>query len=249
MSGSSSQIPPGRELDMMGAESSCSYLPGRTSRMQYRLAISLSAERYEHLLERGWRRFGRTLFRPMCPACSECRSLRIEAARFRPSRSQRRNLSRNTDLTVEIVPASVTTEHLSLYNRYHADMMLRRQWPERSITADEYYESFLDGEFPFSFEFRYRLDGKLVGLGIVDITGRSMSSIYFIHDPQHRDRALGTFSILTELQYAASTGHDWLYMGYYIRDCGSMNYKNRFHPHQLLTAYVDDNAPADWQSV
>ena len=47
--------------------------------------MSLSPRRYEGLLERGWRRFGRTLFRPTCRRCSECRSIRIDLRNFQPT--------------------------------------------------------------------------------------------------------------------------------------------------------------------
>lgn len=235
------------ELEIIGADSDCAYLPGRSSRMHYRLAMTLDVDRYERLLERGWRRFGRTLFRPVCRTCGECRSLRIDVHRFQPSRSQRRAARKNARLDVLVQPPTVTDEHVHLYNSYHSDMHGRRGWPFQEITVDQYYESFLDGEFPFSREFQYRLDGRLVAVGIVDMTGHAMSSIYFIHTPEIRSDSPGTMSVLRELQVAQETGHQWLYMGYYIADCGSMNYKNRFHPHQILQQYVDDHEAAVWQ--
>ena len=39
------------ELELVGGESPCSYLPDRQSQMEYRLAISLTASQYKHLLE------------------------------------------------------------------------------------------------------------------------------------------------------------------------------------------------------
>lgn len=214
--------------------------------MQYRLAMSLSSERYEHLLERGWRRFGRTLFRPRCKRCDECRSLRVDIAAFAPTKSQRRIARKNAAIELQIQRPTITTEHIQLYNEYHADMHDRRGWPFRKISDDEYFESFVDGEFEFSREFQYRRDGKLIALGIVDMTSRVMSSIYFVYAPSLRDSSPGTMSVLRELEEGTQTGHKWLYMGYYIRDCGSMNYKNRFHPHQILNEYVDDHQPAEW---
>lgn len=235
------------EMEMMGTESDCSYLPGRRSLMEYRFALSLSAERYEHLLERGWRRFGRTLFRPVCRMCSECRSLRVVIPEFKATKSQRKIRNKNTDVELKVGPVTVTDEHIDLYNRYHLDMHKRRGWPAREICADEFHDSFIDGEFPFTREFQYRLNGRMIGLGIVDMTGSVMSSIYFVHDPDLRDRALGTMSVLRELETGANNGQRVLYMGYYIRDCGSMNYKNRFGTHELLQDYAADGEPAVWQ--
>jgi hypothetical protein len=65
------------------------------------------------------------------------------------------------DTELIIQRPTVTAEHLSLYNRFHLDMHHRRQWPFREIDADHYFDSFLDGNFPFAREFQYRRDGKL----------------------------------------------------------------------------------------
>ncbi len=236
-----------REMEMVGTETDCSYLEGRRSLMEYRFALSLTAERYEHLLERGWRRFGRTLFRPVCRSCNECRSLRVGIPGFRATKSQRRIRNRNTDVELKVGSVRVAEEHIDLYNRYHLDMHERRGWPFREISAFEYEESFMEGDFPFSRQFEYRLGGNLIGLGIVDMTGTVMSSIYFVHDPDFRDRALGTMSVLREVDAGARSDHQILYMGYYIRDCGSMNYKNRFGPHELLRDYSSDTEAAVWE--
>ncbi|APZ93052.1 arginyltransferase [Fuerstiella marisgermanici] len=241
--------PTTQELEIIGSESDCSYLPGRASRMQYRLAMSLTEERYLQMLERGWRRFGRTLFRPVCANCCECQSLRVDINKFQPSKSQRRARNRNSDVVLTVQPLTITSEHLDLYNAYHLDMHQRRQWPFRRITEDDYYESFVDGDFAFSREFQYRLNGKLVALGIVDAPGDVMSSIYFVHDPELRERGFGTMSVLRELDYGRQFERRWLYMGYYIRDCGSMNYKNRFRPHQILAEYCEDDDPAVWMDA
>ncbi|MEZ6060853.1 MAG: arginyltransferase [Planctomycetaceae bacterium] len=235
------------ELIMLGSESSCGYLSGRMSQMEYRFAFSLTDRHYEQLLERGWRRFGRMIFRPKCRTCRECRSLRIVLDRFQPSKSQRRCRTRNRAIQVEIGPPDVTDEHLSLYNRYHLDMHRRRNWPFRMITRDEYSESFLEGRFPFSREFRYLLNGQLVAIGIVDMTESAMSSIYFFHDPELRHAGLGTYSVLSEIAEGQRTARHRLYLGYYIRECGSMNYKNRFAPHEILRDYVGDDELPLWE--
>jgi arginine-tRNA-protein transferase len=238
---------PAGELEIEGSDSPCSYLPGQTAKMTYRLAYKMSESRYEQLLSRGWRRFGRTLFRPSCAACSACRSLRVTIPEFTASKSQRRVLAKTPALTLIVQKPTVSEEHIALYNRYHLDMHQRRQWPFRSIDGTHYFDSFIDGHFSFAREFQYRHDGKLIGLGLVDVTRTVMSSIYFFHDPEWRDAALGTYSVLREIEDGRQHGRQWLYMGYYIRDCGSMNYKNRYRPNQLLQHYVADAETPDWR--
>jgi arginyl-tRNA--protein-N-Asp/Glu arginylyltransferase len=168
---------------------------------------------------------------------------------FSPSKSQRRNLRKNGHVTLQIVRPSVTREHLQLYHDYHLDMHHRRNWSFRRVTPDEYADSFLDGEFSFSREFQYRSEGRLIGLGLVDMTTSAMSSVYFYHAPEWRDAALGTFSVLKEIDDGRQHGRSWLYMGYYIRECGSMNYKNRFGPHEILQSYVSDDELPDWKCM
>lgn len=232
---------------LAGYESDCSYLPGRPSRMEYRIANALSSECYERLLERGWRRFGRTLFRPRCPRCRECRSLRIVLSGFQPTKSQRRCLRRNQDVRVTVQRPTITNKHIQLYNDYHEDMSHRRGWPFRPTTRDTYQESFVDGDFEFAREYLYWRGDRLVGVGIVDVTDRVQSSVYFVHDPEWRDAGPGTYSVLQEIERGRSAGCDRLYMGYYIRDCDSMNYKNRFAPHEFLEEYVSDGEAPVWK--
>lgn len=248
MSGSKIHVPEGSEMPLAGTESDCSYLPGRSSLMEYRWAYGLTPVRYRHLLERGWRRFGRTVFRPKCRGCNECQSLRVDVKAFHASKSQRRVCNKNADVTFEVVPVTITAEHLELYNAYHLDMNERRGWPFRIVTAEDYADSFLEGDFEFSREFQYRLNGKLIAVGLVDHALDVMSSLYFYHAPELRQQGLGVFSVLCEQQYAMQQNVQWLYMGYYIRDCGSMNYKNRYQPHQILNRYGKLNEPADWSS-
>lgn len=239
------------ETEIGGSVDPCSYLPHQSARMTYRLAEQLTEQRYEQLLERGWRRFGRVLFRPNCPTCNACSGIRLPISTFLPSKSQRRCLKTfadiaNLDLTIS--DPSLSREHIQLYNNYHRDMHHRKQWPFRTITASQYIEAFLEGQFPFSREFQYRHNGQLVGLALVDITANSLSSIYFFHDPEWRDLGLGTYSILQEIETGRRLEKDYLYLGYYIRDCSSMNYKNNYRPHQMLTSFPNDQQTPLWHS-
>ena len=237
------------ELEIPGAPDNCSYLPGQTTHIVYRLAASLSETRYEQLLNRGWRRFGRTLFRPACQNCRACQSLRVCVGDFQPSRNQRRVLARVTkslDIQLHVRKPGVTPEHLELYNLYHADMHQRRQWPLRQIERREYAEAFVDGEFSFAREFQYRLNGKLIAVGLVDVTPNTLSSVYFFHDPEFRRFALGTWSVLREIDFARQHGRQYLHMGFYIRECQSMNYKNRFQPCEILQTRSSDQEEPLW---
>jgi arginine-tRNA-protein transferase len=213
----------------------CSYLPDRLSRLEYQFAAAMTHDEYAQRMLEGWRHFGRMLFRPRCQKCTECRSIRIDVARFRPDRSQRRVRKANAaDIRLEIAQPTAGPDQLALYRRYHAHQHLARDWPERNDeTAADYHEAFVDNPFPVH-EYRYFLGESLVGVGYVDPLPIGPSAITFAHDPDHRDRALGTWNILTLIDHARTLGQPHVYLGYHVADCQSMTYKARFTPNQIL---------------
>ena len=214
--------------------------------MDYRLMPGLEEAEFARLLNRGWRRFGYQLFRPHCPACARCRSLRVKAAEFQPNKAQRRALTRNGDVRVEVRPASVSDAHIALYNRYHGFMADEKGWAAQTISAEEYADHFLGGGFDFGREFLYFLDGTLVAVGLVDVTAWASSSVYFFHEPSLRARSLGVYSMLKELEYARARQIPHHHLGYWVPECPSMLYKGTYRPMELLVGYARDEEEPRW---
>jgi arginyl-tRNA--protein-N-Asp/Glu arginylyltransferase len=212
----------------------CAYLPEQTCRMEYLRAQRMSADEYSARLLAGWRRFGRWVFRPCCPACSACRSLRVDAAAFRPDRSQRRNRRANErEVILTVGEPSLSAERLDLYHRFHAERCASRGWADREEDPASYADSFLDNPFPTE-EWRYELGGRLVGLGYVDALPVGLSAIYFVRDPAQHARGLGTWNILRMIEEARRRGLPHVYLGYCVEGCRSLEYKARFRPHEIL---------------
>ncbi len=218
-----------------GSDERCCYLPEQRARMRYRFIDDCSVETYARMLEHGWRRFGQVFFRPVCAACRECRSLRLEVERFAPNRSMRRNLRRNQDLVVALRPASLTVDHLTLYNRYHADMAGRKDWREKAITPLDYYHTFVAGRGDFGHELLYFAGDRLLGVALVDIlSGAAVSAVYCYYEPDERRRGIGVFSVLQHLELARSRSIPLVYLGYWVEGNASMRYKARYRPHEIL---------------
>jgi arginine-tRNA-protein transferase len=215
--------------------SPCEYLPDQTWQLEYEQVRQLSTTEYEELLRRGWRRFGNMLFQPRCPSCRACRSLRVPADRFRPNRSQRRCRRRNeAEIRLEIGAPSVSPEKLALHDRYHAFQTRQKGWPLHPVRdAAAYVDSFVNNPFPVQ-EWRYRRGERLVGVGYVDDLPGGLSAIYFFHDPDERDRSLGTWNVLSLLDQAVLRKIPYVYLGYYVPGCGSMEYKVGFRPFETL---------------
>jgi arginine-tRNA-protein transferase len=213
----------------------CGYLPDETWRLQYEMVSAVSRAEYMDLMLRGWRRFGNTLFRPRCPSCRACRSLRVVVDRFRPDRSQKRVRKANEGVVqLRIGKPAVSPAKLDLYDRFHAFQAEAKGWPVHPPKdAHEYADSFVDNPFPTQ-EWCYYLERKLVGVGYVDDLPAGLSAIYFFYDPDYQDHSLGTWNVLNVIDQAAEKGLPHVYLGYYVADCQSMSYKARFAPNQLL---------------
>ncbi len=224
----------------------CPYIPSETASLEYRVVGDISEEAYAELLRRGWRRFGREFFRPACPHCAACRSIRIPVDRFLPSRSQRRALQCNTDIRTVVTRPTVTLDHLRLYRDYHADMSRCKGWPPAVVSATEYQGIFLEGDWSFAREFQYYDGERLIGVGLADVVPGALSSVYFFHDPAWRPRSPGVFSILRQWKYAQQHGLAWQYLGYWIAACSSMSYKSRYRPHEILTGFPGDEEEPVW---
>ncbi|EAL73101.1 hypothetical protein DDB_G0269024 [Dictyostelium discoideum AX4] len=90
-----------------------------------------------------------------------------------------------------------------------------------------------------SFHQYYRLDGKLVGVGVIDILPECLSSVYFFYDPDFNFLSLGKYSALNEIEWVQKVSQSipqlkYYYMGYYIHSCQKMKYKANYQPSQLL---------------
>ncbi len=209
--------------------SPCPYLPDRDALIVIALPRELSAGLYRRLMEHRFRRSGAFAYRPECPHCRGCIPLRVPVDAFRPSRSQRRVWRRNQDVRVELADLSGDDEHYDLFVRYqhgkHGGEML---------SSRESFEEFLADSPVDSFEMRYRLDGRLVAVGVVDIFENALSSVYCYYEPALPRRAFGTFSALREIIECRARGLAHWYAGYYIRGCAKMEYKAAFRPYELL---------------
>ena len=207
----------------------CPYLPGREMSTRAFWAEKLSPLIYDELMAAGFRRSGKLIYQPVCRGCRACVPLRVPVAGFAPSKSQRRAARRNADLAVETVPNRADGERWRLYRRYAAD------WHGDHAATRAEFERFLYESPVHSVDMTYRdATGRLLAVGVLDVSPVTMSSVYFYFDPDQRHRSLGTFGAVRELARAAELGLDFYYLGYAVEGCAAMSYKTAFGPHEVL---------------
>jgi arginyl-tRNA--protein-N-Asp/Glu arginylyltransferase len=224
------------ETTLLSAPETCPYLPERVTQMRYQIAVDLTPATYMSRLDAGWRRFGPIMFRHECPACRRCQSLRIPVARFQPSAGQRRVWRKNVDVVdVRIGTPSTTREKLDLFRRFHRHGHEHKGWP-----ADAGHDLSLFTINPFrTEEWTFFVDHRLAAVGYVDALSEGLSAIYFFHDPQDARRSLGTFNILSMIDRARQRGLRYVYLGYYVSGCRSLEYKARFRPNEVLNDHAE----------
>ncbi len=207
----------------------CPYLPDRMAEHVIAPAGRLSPAIYQQLMDLGFRRSGRIVYRPECTGCRECVPLRVPVNSFQPSRSQRRAWRRNQDVCVEIGTPVATEEKWQVYTDYLAIQHNKTADSDRSDFERFLYDSPIE-----TIEFVYSIEGKVVAAGICDVCPLSLSSVYFYFDPASAQRSLGVYSALVEIEECRRRGLPYWYAGYYVRDCRTMNYKSTYRPNELL---------------
>ncbi len=205
----------------------CPYLPDRTFVQIYFFATDLDEYEYEVLLASGWRRFGTFFFQPSCPGCRQCIPIRVDVNRLQPTRSQRRVLGRGREIVLDAAPTDCRDEVWEVY-RAHSRSQFARE-----VNRADFETTFFEDAVP-ALQTEYRLDGRLVGLGFLDVGIEGFSSVYFSFHPEASSYSLGTLSVLRESELARLNGKKWYYLGYWVPGCDTMEYKAKFRPFQLL---------------
>lgn len=213
----------------------CSYLDNRKSVSAFANPhMDMDMGTYNELIQHGFRRSGGYIYRPHCPQCKECISVRVPVKRHQYSRSEQRVIKRNADLKISVMPGRYRDEHFDLYRRYinsrHNDGSMAN--PSKSD-----YHRFLISDWADTLFFEFRLNRILMAVAVCDVTSSGLSAVYTFFDPDHEARSPGHFAILNQIHETQSRDLDYLYLGYWIRDCNKMSYKRRYKP---LEAYLDD---------
>ena len=85
-----------------------------------------------------------------------------------------------------------------------------------------------------SFHQCYRLDGKLVAMGVLDLLPHSVSAVYFLYHESLHKFCPGKLGALREIALAREGDYGWWYPGYYIHSCPKMRYKMDYSPQYIL---------------
>ena len=127
----------------------------------------------------------------------------------------------------------MSPDRLDLWARFHRHGHETKGWrPEAAGTEPGI---LLQNPFPTE-EWTYYLGDRLIAVSYVDALPAGLSAIYCYYDPNEKARSLGTLNILTMIAVAAQRQLPYVYLGYYVGGCRSLEYKATFRPNEVLRA-------------
>ncbi|PAT00906.1 MAG: arginyltransferase [Candidatus Dactylopiibacterium carminicum] len=206
----------------------CSYLAQRLARSQVATPGHLvDALVYGELVRQGFRRSGIYTYRPWCDQCQACIPVRLPVADFTPNRSQRRTWQKHAGLRAEELPLRYREDHYELYRRYQ---LVRHNGGGMDQDSREQYGSFLLESQVDTRLIEFREAGVLRMVSIIDRLSDGLSSVYTFFDPEIEHASFGGYGVLWQIEACRQIGGDYVYLGYWIRDCGKMSYKRQYRP-------------------
>jgi len=209
-------------------EHHCPYLSDRKAITQFvDPGISPDIYLYTQLSQLGFRRSGEHIYKPDCPACSACVSIRLPIRDMRISKSQLRCIRRAQDLQFLHIEAFDSDEHYQLYEKY---IIARHKDGDMYPPTKELFKNFLISSWANSQFMEIRLRSQLIGCAVYDPLLNGLSAIYCYFDPDYSRFSPGKLAILKQIEFARDNWLDYLYLGYQIDECSKMNYKTSFRP-------------------
>ncbi|SMX32050.1 arginyltransferase [Octadecabacter ascidiaceicola] len=215
----------------------CPYLADRMERKLFTALQGDAAEQLNNSLSKqGFRRSQNVLYRPSCADCAACLSARIKVADFAPSKSQKRVLKRNTDLTRSASSPWATEAQYALFRDY----LDSRHATGGMADMDLFEFAAMVEETPIRtrlIEYRSAhaeatvLDDPYEGLravSLTDILDDGLSMVYSFFAPELMKSSVGTYLILDHIQIARELELPYVYLGYWVPGSDKMGYKANF---------------------
>ena len=209
----------------------CSYLEGKQAITLFADPLArINKDVYSALSSVGFRRSGSHIYRPYCQTCTACIPVRIPVRLFEMKRRFRRILKHNADVTLMKVVPELREEYFDLYDRY---ISARHSDGDMFPASRDQFQSFLVKGRPDTRFIELRTSGKLLAVAVLDELNNGLSAIYSFFDPDEESRAPGVLAILRVIEETQRLKLDYLYLGYWIKQCNKMSYKLSYKPIEL----------------
>ncbi len=205
----------------------CPYLDGRMERKLFTALQGEAAPKLNDALSKqGFRRSQNVLYRPSCADCSACLSARIKVADFVPTKSQKRVMKRNSDLTRRATSPWASEEQYDLFRTY----LDHRHATGGMADMDMFEFAAMVEETPIRTRvLEYKDEDRAIqAVCLTDILDDGLSLVYSFFEPTRDKDSLGTYMILDQIALAQELQLPYVYLGYWVPGSAKMDYKSKF---------------------
>jgi len=98
----------------------------------------------------------------------------------------------------------------------------------------EQFDAFIRSKAEGGQYYCFYIEEKLIAVAVSDLLDTGLSAVYTFFDPALEKRSLGNFAILWQIEQVRALGLDYLYLGYWIKNCAKMEYKSTFRPLEMM---------------
>jgi len=209
----------------------CSYLSNQLAQSIIATPQHLvDGYQYSGLIQQGFRRSGKFVYRPHCENCNACIPVRLPVTDFQTSRSQKRAYKQHQHLEAIVSTLSFDEAYFALYKAYQ---IARHEGNAQEETAEQ-YRNFLVQSNVDSLFISFTLNGVLKIVSVVDIVEDGVSAVYTFYDTADTKASYGTYSIMWLIDWCKQLKLPYLYLGYWIKNSQKMAYKENFGPQEAL---------------
>ena len=212
----------------------CAYLPGQEERKIFTNLCDDNAHSFnDKLTLAGFRRSQKIAYKPACKNCQACISIRVNIREFKFTTSFRRILNKNKHIIKKQTLPNATRTQFELFKLY---LETRHQSGEMSNMTPIDYISMIENTDVNTHITEYINEkNQLIGCALIDPLSDGLSMVYSFFNPNMSKYSLGNFIILDQIKKCQEQELNYLYLGYWIKDCQTMTYKTRFQPLEYLT--------------
>tara|TARA_B100000242_G_scaffold106337_1_gene73632 strand:+ start:91 stop:690 length:600 start_codon:yes stop_codon:yes gene_type:complete len=163
-------------------------------------------------------------------------SARISSGDFKPSKSHKRILSKNSDIVRIVNPALATDAQYDLFKKY-----ITARHPNGGMSdmdANDFTAMIEETNVESKIVEYYAKKNEeleLISFSLVDILDDGISMVYSVFNPYLKERSLGTYMIIDHNRLALEMTLSFVYLGYWVKGSSKMDYKKRFSPLEVFT--------------
>ena len=218
---------------------------------------SLTPHHYQELITRGWYRSGgvslhRRSYESDLQLCDWETRVHIAEFDHKKHKSYKKILRRMPEdrLSVQTVPTQFIKEAYDLYNAYHWERHgriygVKKRGYCHHVVDSPVRNQCVDGFQYGSFHQLYRLDGRLVAVGVIDVVPNGVVSTYMWYDTSKEisKYSFGVYSTLKEIEFAKQLSKcNPSIKYYYLQGWNAYNsklsYKSNYEPEDFYNPCI-----------